>query len=702
MKMLQRSCLILSALFLTITPLVFAQSVKSAHTEVEIVSAYNDIVPGRPLEVALRMKMEEGWHVYWKNPGDSGLPPAIRWQLPDGFTAGEILWPIPHRITVSGLTSYVYEGEVFLLTRIKTPDTITQSPVVIKAHVDWLACEKICIPGSAGLSLNLSVSDAVQTPGPWFSQIDAVKKNLPAGHHDWKAEAYADEQHLELYFYPPPGQPVDMTTIEFFPQRDDIIVHGAGQDFTKIKNGFALNIPRSAIFKDSIIAIDGLAVLTNRDGRKEGTQFHAMKMLSASKLSDSAAGPPSIWVACLFAFLGGMILNLMPCVLPVLSIKILSLIEHAQERSKALKHGLAYALGVLASFWLLAAVLIVLKYTGHAIGWGFQFQSPVFIGIISCVLLIFALNLFGVFEIVLNAQAPRASFEGYRNAFLSGVLATVVATPCTAPLMGTAIGYAVTQNAFTNLLIFSCLGLGMAFPFLVIVGFPVLLKFVPKPGIWMLHLKKFLGFLLLAAVVWLAGVFQLQAGPQALVSLLTGYLVISLGAWMWGLGQLTLSNDIRIKVLSILSFIIITIGIFLVLKDARLQSQTGLSSDASFSENKQRIAWKKYSPELIAQLRKERKPIFLDFTAAWCLSCQVNERIVFHNRKVIEKFKESGIVAVKADWTTWDKAITRALAGFGKNSIPLYVFYPPDPQKEAVILPEIITPDIVLKVLEKI
>jgi thiol:disulfide interchange protein DsbD len=330
----------------------------------------------------------------------------------------------------------------------------------------------------------------------------------------------------------------------------------------------------------------------------------------------------------------------MPCVLPVLSIKVLSLITHKEDANKAWINGLIFTSGVLASFWILAGLLIALKAAGQQIGWGFQFQSPVFVIALSILLLGMALNLFGVFEIGASLTKLGGAINlssGYRGSFLSGILATVVATPCTAPFMGTALGFALTQSAINALLIFTFLGLGMAFPFLILCRFPRLLKFVPRPGPWMTTFKKFLGALLLVTVTWLLWVLSLQLNA----------------------GQTTVSNK------------------------------------------GEGIAWQPYSAAYVTELKTGDEPVFIDFTAAWCLNCQVNDRVVFHNKDVIKKFKELGIVAVKADWTNYDEEITQALASYGKNSIPLYVLYGKDKSQEPYIFPEIITPSLIIKALEE-
>ncbi|MCR4337973.1 MAG: protein-disulfide reductase DsbD family protein [Candidatus Omnitrophica bacterium] len=510
---------------------VSADPVKSAHTSVELVSEVSSVKPGQPFWVALRFQMDPGWHIYWKNPGDSGLPPKVEWRLADGWTAGEIQWPHPKTMDEVGLTTYVYEDEVGLLVEMTPPQTISVGEsVVLAANLKWLECEQICVPGEADVSLMLPVTNQE-------------------------------------------------------PQRD-----------FQWKSFFAEN---------------------------------------RAKLP-SAATSLTLHLAIVFAFLGGLILNLMPCVLPVLSLKVLNLVAQSQQEGKKVwQHGFLYSAGVVVSFWILAGIMLALRAAGQQIGWGFQFQSPIFVVVLSIVFLILALNLFGVFEIGTSLTTVSGRFQRnhrWSDSFLIGVLATVAATPCTAPFMGAAIGVALTQPTWVVLTIFTSLGLGMALPFLIFSLFPSLLKFLPRPGPWMIHLKRFFGILLLATVVWLWWVLALQ------------------------------------------------------LKSSPVDSS---------------LEWQIYSPQLVEELRQEQKPVFIDFTAAWCLSCQVNERLVLNSPSVMKAFKEEGVVLVKADWTKHDEVITKALASFGKNSIPFYVLYSADPTRDPIILPEILTPQIVIKALKE-
>lgn len=632
------------AVIFSAVPPACAQAVYDAHTEVELVSGVDAVVAGEPFELAVRMKTDPGWHVYWKNSGDSGLPVTVRWDLPEGFQASNIHWPIPERLEEADLTTYGYTQGVFLISHIVPPVTWVENIAGIKAHVDWLACEKICIPGKADLLLNLPVGEAV-SPSVWAHELTQTRNRWPQP-NPWPIDAFDNGQALGLNINVPAAEQSAITALEFFPDRNDLIVHSAQQMLRTTSRGLELVAPKSTIQAGKVDSLSGILVVRDAQGKRRAFEVAVAKVaqLAAPRplRGPSTATLPevSLWLACLFAFIGGLVLNLMPCVLPVLSIKVLSLIEHGGDRKKALLSGVVFTWGVLVSFWLLAGLLIALKSLGQQIGWGFQFQSPAFLIAMCLILFVFALNLWGLFEI--NVFFPKAVVyinqrHGYWKAFSSGVLAVVLATPCTAPFMGTAIGFALTQSPFVNFLVFTFLGLGLAFPFLILSAFPQILEFVPKPGPWMKTFKKILALLLIATIAWL----------------------------VW-----------------VLSYVL----------DTRIPAKQVQTDETA-------INWFDYSPELMEKLAREGKTVFLDFTAKWCINCQVNERVALHNKEVARKFRELGVVAVKADWTRFDARITRALAELGKNSIPVYVIYYGENHQNMKILPEIITPATVLEAL---
>ena len=438
--------------------------------------------------------------------------------------------------------------------------------------------------------------------------------------------------------------------------------------------------------------------------KKEGTEtavgFDSLNNKSLTTLTKQANSGDniSIFIAILFAFLGGLILNLMPCVLPVLSLKIMGFIQQAgEDKSKTKKHGLAFTLGVVFSFLALAGFLIALRAGGQYLGWGFQLQSPVFVVILCILLFLFGLSLFGVFEIgtSLTSSENYIKSTGYTGSFLSGVLATVVATPCTAPFMGTALGFAISQPAYVSLLVFTFLGLGMALPYVLLTNIPKLLKFVPKPGAWMESFKQFMGFLLMATVLWLIWVLSLQTGAEGVLFLLASLIIASFGGWIYGRWG-NISKAVKVRRSAQLISILFIIGA-LIFSISNIETKANTDSTEI---NQGKIHWEAYSPEKVEEAIKDGKPVFVDFTAAWCLSCQVNEKIAFGSKEVQQEFVDKNILALKGDWTNNDPVITKALANFGRNSVPLYVIYSKD--QEPQLLPEILTPGIVLDALKKL
>lgn len=610
---------------------VFAQEAYQAHTHVRLISEQDTVMPGKTFWVGLDLKPDDGWHLYWQNPGDSGLAPKIKWQLPMGIKAGEIRWPYPQRLNFGPLTSFGYEHEVLLLVPV-TIDGNFQSPGAVNLHarVDWLTCQDICIPGRAEFGLPLTMVD--NHPGATFNGFKALfdqgRRNLPQLIPSITSHLILDGKHWLLDVQTPFKRPAD---IVFYPYRDDVIEHAGGQETLITSEGYQVELIRSHIFQGPLTALDGIAV--NPAGWDEQGRIKAIFIKAPIELA-----PVQIpfLMACLFALIGGLVLNLLPCVLPVLSIKVLHLVERHPDKAMALRHSLIYALGILVSVWALALLLFILKAAGQFAGWGFQFQSPVFVLVVALILFVLALNLFGVFEFsapVIGGLPSRQA--GYRQSFISGVITTIVASPCTAPLMGTALTVAISQSGLVGFGIFTCLGLGLAMPFVILSAFPSLLSFVPKPGMWMIYLKRILGIVLLACVIWFLGVFG---------------------------------------------------------------TQTGLIDVSKIFRSSNEINWQAYSSTEVDQARQTGHGVFLDFTAAWCINCQINDRLVLQNTDVVRVFKEQGIIAFKGDWTKYDPAITQALAFYGRNSIPVYVYYPPGAATPK-ILPQLITPGTILKAL---
>ncbi len=595
-----------------------------AHALVKLVSEQGGVRPSEELTVALWLRMDPEWHVYWRNPGDSGLSPSITWHLPPGFRAGSIHWPTPHRINLGPLTSYGYEGEVLLLTQIRVPPDLKEAPYTINADVSWLTCKVDCIPGKAHLALTLPLEAEKNptTPDPWQEKFEQTRQALPMPYSAGPLSAgYTGKQWTITL----DRKISSLPSLEFFPYSETLIAHAAPQVLTCKQNSCKLVVARSNLSTTVPAKLEGILV-------SEGKSWEVAIPVAAE--SPIAAQSVGFWTALMFAFLGGIILNLMPCVLPVLSLKVLGLVKSAQDPRTLWLNALTYALGVIFAFWVVAGALLVLKAAGHQLGWGFQFQSPAFLVGMAVLLLVLGLNMMGLFEVPGIAVSKPISRRGWLEHFSNGVLATVLATPCTAPFMGTAIGFALAQPPLFAILIFTSLGAGLALPFVLLAAFPKALKWVPKPGPWMQTLKKVLGAIMILCAVWLGWIFVVSKG--------------------WAIHATTKQSS--------------------------------------------KIPWQPFSTSLLQQTLAQKQAVFIDFTAAWCLTCQVNDRLVFEQDAVAKTFREYDIVALKADWTKYDPEITQALAAYGKNSIPLYVLYVPG-KTQPIILPEIITPGLVIETI---
>ncbi|KAA3617065.1 MAG: DUF255 domain-containing protein [Calditrichaeota bacterium] len=679
---------------------------RSENVEAQLISEVNSIQPGKSFTIALRMKMDDHWHTYWRNGGDSGLPTEIEWTLPDGFEAGEMKYPFPEKIDTPPLVTYGYHDQIFLLTEITVSENIKPGEVVnLIARADWLECDEVCIPGGVDLQLNLQISEDQSTiDEKWVQTFSDARILLPLKDSGWKFAFSENGNQIHIQGNKPDWFDSDLGKVYFFPYEYGLIDYAKPQQATFANGLLTLTAPRPDAAEKMVVE----GILVSQNGwRGEGSErSHYIKIEEPSELinetESKSGGFGTIFYYLLLAFGGGMILNLMPCVLPVLSLKIMGFVQQANEdKSQAWKHGAVFTLGVLVSFWVLAGSLLVLRAGGEQLGWGFQLQEPVFLIILSAFLFLFGISMFGVFEIgtsLTTIEGKTGNKSGFVGSFISGITATVVATPCTAPFMGSALGFSLTQPEWISMLVFTFLALGMAFPYVILASMPSLLKFIPKPGRWMESMKEFMGFLLLATVLWLLWVLGLQAGSNMVIVVLGALLLLGIAGWIYGRwGNLAMSLKSR-RISTSVAIVLTIATLFFTIDSVDTFAQTPQSNLASSSEG---IQWQDYSESLVNDLKTAGQPIFLDFTAAWCLSCQVNERVAFSSEEVQNKFTELGINAIKADWTSRDDKITKALAEFGRNSVPLYVYFPAGENSKPVLLPELITPGIVLQTLEE-
>ncbi len=679
-----------------------ASPVKTEHVEAELISRHTGFQPGAPVELALRLKIIDHWHTYWQNPGDSGLPTKLKWTLPPGYAAGAIAWPYPQKLPLGPLMNFGYEGEVLHLVSIAVPaDAKPGKQITFKAKAEWLVCNDVCIPESGDLALTLPVSTAAPVEDArWHQAFATAHEKLPAK-IDAKAGAMSariDGKRMLMTFADAPALGAGLT---FFPYAGDLIENAGAQVFQQQAGSASLTVPLADPVSRELKTVEGVVVATGTWGSwHKGAAVEVSLPVTygaiapAKSVGVASTGADIGLIAALaFAIIGGLILNLMPCVFPVLGIKVMGFLNHSRSDPKLLrKQGLAFFAGVVISFWLLAGLLMVLRAAGESVGWGFQLQSPVFVVLLATLFLLMALNMAGIFEMGLAVQSAAGSLEthgGTRNvmteAFLSGVLATVVATPCSAPFMGAALGFTLTQPAYISLLVFTAIAVGMAAPVTTLSFLPKWLAYLPKPGAWMQTFKQFMAFPLLLTVVWLAWVLGAQIGNDGVARMWLGLVIIALGAWLYGHWQMR--HFARAVVAALLALVV---GLTVAWPDAT-------AAQANAQAAKSDSAWEPYTPARIAELRAQGKPIFVDFTATWCITCQVNKRVALTRPEVEKRFAELGVVRIKADWTLQDKAITEALASFGRNGVPLYVYYPKN--GEPKVLPEVLTPTVVLDVI---
>lgn len=649
----------------------------------KLLSENKSIEAGQPFWVAVELKMQPGWDTYWQNPGDAGIPTKIDWKLPQGFHAGPIQWPYPEKISDGTMTGYGYTDSVTLLTEITPPKSYDGQKIDIKADVTWLACKEACIPGSANLDLSLPVAAKAELNPAIAKQFEEVRADLPqAASVPLTAKVKKGEIAINVK---PPGE---VGKAEFFPTQKDVIDYNAPQQMTVERGGVTLNMKQGS---EKSQEVAGVLVLFAKNSPEKWVYHVDTHARELAKGHISGMG-----MALIFAFLGGLILNVMPCVLPVIALKIFSFVKMAgEDRRKIMKHGGVFTMGVIISFWVLSGVLLALRFLGHGVGWGFQLQEPLFVAAMIGILFLLGLSLFGVFELgtSLISLGSKTSVKSspYTSSFLSGVLATLVATPCTGPLLGPALGFAMTLPVVSSMLIFTVMGFGMASPYLLFSAFPQLIRFLPKPGNWMTVFKAIMGFLMMATVTWLLWVFAAQASHTALFVLLMGLVIVGVGAWVYG----RWGTPVRKKATRTIA----TIMAAILIGSAGLATLRATQKFPAVTHKEHVVGWDQYSPERVQQLRAEGKPVFVDFTAKWCLICQAN-KVPLHNSE--KAFEAKQVVTMTADWTNKDPVISKELEKLGRTGVPVYVLYPADTSKAPIILPQTLNSKVIHDYLQKI
>ncbi len=678
-------------------------SATAPHLSVSLLVPPQALAPGQHFTAGLHFKLEPHWHVYWLNAGDSGEPPRVSWQLPSGVTAGPLQFPAPSRLPLGPLMDFGYEGEVVFPVAMQVgPAVPVGKPAVLSAKVDWLVCREVCLPGKATLSVERPVvAGPVQKIQSDPASAALIARFVALEPQPLKGVAHFAPNGKSLTIEVPTGQPEK--TAQFFPYDSLQIANAGAQTVTPTANGGQITLARDEQASQPLPTLHGLLVFpSSGPDARPGTsgaqsrayEVHAVPGALSAALPAAGAGAAGLLRAAGLAFVGGILLNLMPCVFPVLFIKGLSLVHSSQqERGRQRAHGWVYTLGILVSFWLVVGLLLGLRAAGYQLGWGFQFQSPIFLAIMAMFLFFLALSLAGQFEIGLSltsAGGDLAQKGGYAGSFFTGVLAMVVATPCTAPFMGAAIGYALSESAAVSFAVFTALGLGLAAPYLLLAYNPGWTRLLPKPGAWMEVLKQAIAVPIFATVIWLVWLFTEGSGANALLGLLAGFLLLGIAGWILG------RWPARPAATMAAIFVLLAAVALPVLAVDTLSVAPAEEGKASARG----LAWIPFTPDVVAKYRAQGKPVLVDFTASWCLSCQVNERVVLDRADVQQRLRASGVVLVKADWTRHDEAIGTALAALGRSGIPAYALYPAAAGSPPQLLPEVLTTGIVYSALD--
>lgn len=654
------------------------------NVQARLVAENSAVAPGSTVTVALVEDIHRGWHTYWINPGDAGAPTEIKWTLPRSWRAGAIEWPTPKRLPVGPLMDYGYEGKLWLLQTLSIPaDAKVGETITLKAAADWLVCKDVCVPENATLTLPVKIGPTAADPT--VVKDFALARSLMPVASPWKL-TYSLGKTLDIYVAAPALAAAHPVEASFFSDKPNVVDGDARQTLAFAKDGLVLRLAPASKTTKTAATLTGVLVLKSSDGSIQALNVSAPSVPVADAFGGSnasrapATGEITLLVAILSAFIGGLILNAMPCVLPILAMKALALARHSGgEHREAARDGLSYSAGAILSFLVFGLVIVLLRQGGAAVGWGFQLQEP--IAVAGFALLIFAvgLNLSGVFEVgSITMGDSLAGRSGPAGAFFTGVLAVAVAAPCTAPFMAAALGFALTQNAASAMLIFLGLGIGFALPFLILGFWPRALAFLPKPGTWMLRLKQFLAFPMYGAAAWLAWVLAQEAGPNGVVLLLSAMVALALAAWLWGVTRDLPGRGRGIGAATALAILIAALYGLTTLSGTTAPAIETSASVDGFTDAK------------LAELRASGKPVFVDATAAWCITCLVNEKAVLSRASVKDAFTKRHVAYLVADWTNRNVAITKLLDANGRSGVPLYLYYPSGADKP-VVLPQILT-----------
>jgi len=664
----------------------------------DLISETVSIQPGATLWVALRLQPPAGWHTYWSNPGDSGLATSIDWALPAGLVAGPMAWPRPERLPIGPLVIYGYDGEAVLLTPITvSAQFVAGQPVTLSAEASWVVCNETCIPEQASLKLTLPVSDSAapinQSAKALFEKARAELPEISP----WPVTSWQSNRTISVRLAAAGLDRARIGNASFFPTDDGVIDAGASQSISVDAKGLTVTASRPGQSNSLLKRLSGVLEFNTGDGADDVRRAYAVDVpITASPSNAGSTTSVDIAEALLLALLGGLILNLMPCVLPVLAIKALGFAQQAaQNPSVARRHGLSFTAGVLFFFGVLGGLIMALRAAGATIGWGFQLQSPIVVAATAYILFTVGLNLSGVFEFgTISIGGRSADRNGYAGSFFTGVLATLVASPCTAPFMGAALGLALAQPWYVAALIFQAVGLGMALPYLVLSFVPRLVRLLPRPGAWLAWFKQALAFPMYGACIWLVWVLAQQVGVDSLAWTLIGLLLIGFSAWLVGVGQTGFART-RLVTRCLATATVITAITLLAMMPA--------PNEGAVRQQTAGLVWGKFSPAELDSVRAAGNPVMVDITAAWCVSCLVNDATVLSSSEFAQSVKRNHLALLRGDWTKSDPEITRYLESFNRAGVPLYVLYPSiNASGEPTVLPQILTKDDVVAAIERL
>ena len=661
-------------------------------SKARLVATHTGISDSEPTYIALQILLEPDWHTYWKNPGDSGAAPILTITAPEEVKVSGAIFPLPQRFDTPPLTTIGYEKQVFFLFQVDANPEKKPAPgstVKIKLDAEWLVCKVECIPAFGAFEIDLMTVAGDRKPSEFFHILSNAVTNIPAASSTLVTWQSPEQRDGHILLSGKADAASGLVPVDFFP------VIGSASSAAQpeiIAQDFSFKLKPNAELKstpEKPAKIEGLALLQDASGKRFGVQvdltLSSDAVANAIGSTPAAANDVNIWKILGFAFLGGLLLNLMPCVFPVISIKLFSILEEAHGDSKVVRqHCLAYVAGVVLSFLAIGIMLIALRAGGTSLGWGFQLQSPGFIATMCAVFVLMAFSFLGFVDFNIPVGSKGASLlrkDGSVGQFFTGILSTVVASPCTAPFMGFAMGAAISQSYPVILATFIALGLGLGSPYLAFMINPKVLRLLPKPGAWMETLRQFMAFPLLATCLWLLWLLGRVSGPDDVIWTLTAIFGLSLAVWVRMRMQLPLVATLIGAVVLVLSLVQVYQN-----KDAGMQTQAQVAGAND-------LRWIPFTDASLAEARSTGKPVFVDFTADWCITCKVNERVTFHNQEVIDYIQTNSLVMVKGDWTRRDPAITAILSRYNRIGVPLYLFFKPG-SETAHVLPEVLTPNI--------